>query len=144
MSMNFKMDPKKINKELERKVKVRTKELIKANKKLKDQLDSCLKFEKALEKSKNKYEKLFNESPDMIIAMNRSGIITECNRNAFKFVGINKRDLIGKHFSKASPLLAKDIPRYLKIYHMALKGKKIQPFELNIKTSSGKILKMPY
>ena len=128
------------NEKLDDKVKVRTRELSKVNKKLEDRLNSCVKFEEALEDSKNKYEKLFNESPDMIVTMNRLGIITECNRNTFKLIGVNKRDLVGKHFSKLNVLFAKDIPRYFKIYYMALKGKKIQPVEVNIKTSSGKIL----
>ena len=128
------------NEKLDDKVKVRTRELSKVNKKLEDRLNSCVKFEEALEDSKNKYEKLFNESPDMIVTMNRLGIITECNRNTFKLIGVNKRDLVGKHFSKLNVLFAKDIPRYFKIYYMALKGKKIQPVEVNIKTSSGCIL----
>ncbi len=122
------------------KVKTRTRELAKANKKLKDQLDSYTKIKEELQHSNIKYEKLFSEAPDGIVIMDKLGVITECNKNAVDIIGVAKKDLIGKHFSKVKSLLVKDIPRYFKVYHEVLRGKKLPSMEVSLKDKDGNIL----
>ncbi|MCJ7666628.1 MAG: PAS domain S-box protein, partial [Actinobacteria bacterium] len=95
---------------------------------------------KSSEKSRYEYKRLFSESPDGIIAINRLGVITKCNSSVFNLTGLNKEDLIGKHFSKVSSLPVSDIPKYFKVYYKALKGKKIPPFEVRFIIGDGKYL----
>ena len=128
------------NKELDKKVNVRTKELVKVNKKLKDQLDSRIKIEKELQQSKIKYEKLFNEAPDAIAIINKLGIVTECNQNISKITGFPKKDIIGRHFSKFRGVFLRDIPLFFKIYYDLLKGKKVAPLKVSLKDKYGKVL----
>jgi diguanylate cyclase (GGDEF)-like protein/PAS domain S-box-containing protein len=97
-------------------------------------------LKKDKKRSESKYKKLFNKSPVMMAVIDRKGVVTECNKSALKFIGINKKYLIGKHFSNLKVIFAEDIPGYFKIYKNAVEGKKIRPFEVYIKAGNGKTL----
>jgi diguanylate cyclase (GGDEF)-like protein/PAS domain S-box-containing protein len=112
--------------QLELKVRERTKEL----------LDSYT----LLKNSEKKYKDLFEGAPDSIATINRKGIITSCNTILEQIVGNSKGEIIGKHFSKLSFLMVKDIPRYIKIFTALLTGKRIKPFEISVQQKDGKIL----
>jgi len=113
---------------------------VKAGNELADSEKRYKLLSEELDKSKTKYERLFSESPDGIITLNRLGVVTDCNRVALSIIGVDKKYLIGRHFSKVGPLHASDIPRYFKVYYEALKGKEVLPFEVNLKTSGGETL----
>jgi diguanylate cyclase (GGDEF)-like protein/PAS domain S-box-containing protein len=92
-----------------------------------------------LEENKLKYKRIFNDSPNGIISINKLGIITECNESSYSIMGMNREDFIGKHFAEIGTLFSRDIPKYLKIFNQALKGKKIPPLEIKFKSKDGKI-----
>ena len=53
-----------------------------------------------LEVSRNKYVNLFDFSPIPYFTLNRDGIIKEVNLSASKMLGVERRKIIGKQFSK--------------------------------------------
>jgi diguanylate cyclase (GGDEF)-like protein/PAS domain S-box-containing protein len=95
--------------------------------------------EDKLAKSEDRLRKLFDTSPIYVVTLNKTGIITSCNKSLLKHFKNTKENVVGKHFAKLSFLSLKDIPKYLKIFASVISGKNIKPFEISWKHTDGKI-----
>ena len=78
--------------------------------------------------------------PDGIVIVNNRGKITYCNAATSKFTGLPREEIIGKRFTKFSPLRFQDIPKFTKLFASMLRGKMPQPFEVEWQHSDGSTL----
>ncbi len=68
--------------------------------------------------------------PDGYLRVDSKGKITDCN-SAFLFLtGYSREDIVNKHFTKLPTLRLKDMPRYIKIFNSARRGKFPKSIEL--------------
>lgn len=115
---------KKLNQELEKKVKSRTEQL---NKSLKD-----------LKTSEKKYRRLFDEAIDSIfVAEAVTGIIIDCNQNACKLIEMDKDQLIGMHQKDLHP--REDQQKYISIFEQNKRGNSEEVTDAKVITSSGQL-----
>jgi len=85
--------------------------------------------EERIRESEERYRSLVELAPDSIMTFDLKGVITSCNTASARLSGYSKDELVGKHFSKAGVLRARDIPKYLKMLLFTLRGKVPKPFE---------------
>ncbi len=78
---------KKLNQELEQKVKERTAELEKINKSLRNEVKERKRIEKELRESENRYRNIFNSLNSGLVITDRKGKIVEVNPTACKMYG---------------------------------------------------------
>lgn len=95
-------------------------------------------IESELEKSEEKYRLLFESSPDSIAIIDTNGIIIDCNSQATKISGILKENLIGRPFTELEFIDEENLNEYFELFTAFLDGKKVGPFEVNIKSKKGK------
>jgi PAS domain S-box-containing protein len=95
------------------------------------------KIEETLKESEENYRNIVELAPDSIMTFNLKGVITSCNTASMRLSGYSKDELLGKHFSKAGVLRARDIPRYLKILTFTIRGKVPKPFEVVYRRKDG-------
>ncbi len=88
------------------------------------------KAEHALIESEQRYKGLFELSPIGIVLLDTKGVIQSCNDAVYELSGYTEEELVGKHFSEITPLRAKDIPRFMKIFASVITGKKSKPYEV--------------
>jgi PAS domain S-box-containing protein len=86
-------------------------------------------LQEELVKSEERFRSLVEMAPDGIVTINLNGFITSGNQALFELTGYSEDELIGKHFTKLGTIRARDIPKYIKIFHSVILGKKCDPFE---------------
>ncbi len=79
------------------------------------------------------YHSVVELSPDGIFVLDLKGIVRSCNASAVKLLGYPKEDLIGHKFSDIGKYDMKEIATYLKIFHSIIRGKIVDPFEIDIR-----------
>jgi len=79
--------------------------------------------EKALRESEEKFRNIFESANDCMIYLDRSGRILEVNRKAVQVFGGSKKELLGKHFTRAGVFHPRDIPRLMTNFANILAGK---------------------
>lgn len=67
--------------------------------------------------------------PDGYLSVDLKGKITDCNSTFLNLTGYSREDIVNKHFTKLPTLRLKDIPRYIKIFSSAIRGKLPKSFE---------------
>jgi len=97
------------------------------------------KTELALKESEERYRNLFESSPEAILSVDKKGFITSANSSFEKIHGYDKKDIIGKHFTKLKLIEIKDLPNYIKIFRKLVKGKYVEP--IFVKTKNPKTQK---
>jgi len=88
------------------------------------------KIEEPTEEAEELYRKMVELSPDGIFTVDRKGVITSCNTAATRLLGCPKEELVDKHFTKLGTLQLRDIPKYLKLLSLVLRGKVTEPLEV--------------
>lgn len=88
-------------------------------------------------KIEDKYRLIFDNVNDEIIYLNRYGKILDVNRRIEEILGFKPEEIIGKHFTRLGMIRKRDIPRVLKIFKDALKGKPKFILELDVKHKDG-------
>jgi PAS domain S-box-containing protein len=91
----------------------------------------------AREKAEELYRSVVELSPDSVVTVDTSGVITTCNTAATMMLGYSKDELIGKHFSKIGVIGAKDLPKYVRLLSSVLKGKTTRSLKLAFKRKDG-------
>ena len=86
--------------------------------------------EEALRESEKKYKRLFKATPIGITTLDMKGMITSCNPSVYTQGGYSEDDLVGKHFSKITPIRARDIPKFIKVFTSIIRGEVPKPFEV--------------
>jgi len=109
-------------------------ERTKGQAKLKNDL---LEIQEKANDSEIRYKMLLDLAPESIVTLNTKGIITSINRFGLEQAGYSENELVGKSFSKLSPLRRSDLPRYLKMFLAIKRGKAPKPFDVIYKTKSG-------
>jgi PAS domain S-box-containing protein len=95
------------------------------------------KAEEKLRASEEKYRSIVELAPDSIMTFNLKGVITSVNTASTRLSGYSKDELVGKHFSNAGILRAKDIPKYLKMLPSTARGNVPAPFEVTYRCKDG-------
>jgi len=101
----------KLNKELEQRIKKRTKNL---------------------KTSEERYRHLFEKSPNSIVLMDMQGKILDCNSSVEKIYGYKRGDLISKTFMEISLVPAEIFPVIMKKFKFLLKNEIPEPLEIQI------------
>ncbi len=91
-----------------------------------------------LKKNSEIYGNLIEGAPDSIVAVDLKGNIAYCNKATEFLTGYAKEELVGKHFSRLVSMESEEIHRSLKLFKALRKGKKVAPFEMQVKHKSGK------
>ncbi|MBW2063323.1 MAG: PAS domain S-box protein [Deltaproteobacteria bacterium] len=81
---------------LEREVKKRTSELVKMNKRLRQEIEERKRAEKALRESEERFRSISASAQDGIVMMDSKGNITYWNEAAERIFGYTKEEVIGK------------------------------------------------
>ena len=90
-----------------------------------------------LKESEERYRNLVDLAPDGIVLIDVKGRILELNRAFAELTGHSREEIIGKHFSKLPTLLAKEIPRYVKMFASFFSGKIPSTIPFEYVTKSG-------
>ncbi|MDY0020216.1 MAG: PAS domain S-box protein [Anaerolineae bacterium] len=123
---------------LEKLVEARTAELQQTNKKLLAEIEEHKRAEVQLAASEANYRNIFELSPVGIVTVNLKGFITSCNPAFCELSGFPEEALVGKHFTQAPTLRAKDIPQYIKVFNNILLGSRTGMIEFPWVRSDGK------
>jgi len=95
------------------------------------------KAEEALKASLEKYANLIKSSPIGIITIDTKGKITSCNKRVLDLTGYKRKEFVGENFTRFKILKVKEIARLLKMLVQAIKGRKIQKFEISWQHKNG-------
>jgi len=86
------------------------------------------RIEESLSSSEERWRSLFELAPDGFITVDLKGFVTSINDAFTKITGFSEEEIVGKHFTKLGTFrLVKEIPKFLKMFGAALKGKAIPP-----------------
>jgi PAS domain S-box-containing protein len=99
---------------------------------IEEQTKEFFDSKKLLLNNKNKYQKLFESSPESIAILDNDGRIIDCNENTSKIIGMEKNKIIGKSFSKLGLINKKDFEKYIKIISTLSKDEELKPIEINV------------
>ncbi len=72
------------------------------------------KAEEALKESERQYRTIVETAPDVILTVNKKGIITSCNKTITKTTGYSLDEVLGKHYSKLPFLIPMEINNLLR------------------------------
>lgn len=96
------------------------------------------KVQKALHESENRYRNLVETAPEAIYTLSEDGTITSLNPTFEKITGWRRSEWLGKSF--AAIIHPDDLPLALETFQKALRGKTPSPYELRVRSKSGKYL----
>ncbi len=91
----------------------------------KQPIDELAKLRKRVtELEKSEQHKISPEFlSDGYLCVNLKGKITDCNSAFLNHTGYSREDIVNKHFTKLQTVRLKDIPRYIKMFNSARRGK---------------------
>ena len=88
--------------------------------------------EEALRISERKYSDLVQQSPDVIISLDKIGNFLSFNPAAERVSGFSAKEIIGRHFTRVGIMDKESIAKSLKEFGLILTGEERQPFDLVI------------
>jgi PAS domain S-box-containing protein len=91
----------------------------------------------AMQESEERFRLLFENSPDAITLLDRSGTIIDLNESTERLTGYTKEELVRKSFDKLLTLDPKDLPKLREKYVNLSTGRKVDPYELEIIRKDG-------
>ena len=98
-----------------------------------------IEMEKSLRESEEKYRTLFEEDPNYTMLLGTDGTILDVNQSSTKLIGIPKKDLIGKNYSKLLSGKQNDLEPQVYRINSLLHGESVEPFEFKFINSDGNI-----
>ncbi len=93
-----------------------------------------------VKKSEEKYKHLFEQAIDPIITLDKKGKFVDVNEQVAKLLGHNKKDLIGKDFTKTNILTPVSAKKAYDNFLKRMKGENVPPYEVEVVTKSGEII----
>lgn len=93
-----------------------------------------------LEKSKEKFKKLFEANPDPVYLVDEDGIFQKVNPSFFEISGYDKEEIIGKRFDEIGFLPEESKEKVQKNFENMREGKEMEPYNIQINTKSGERL----
>jgi PAS domain S-box-containing protein len=118
------MERKKVhdsNQELEKRVEERTAQLLRANKKLRQEVAERKKAESALRDSEQRFRCLSENSPEIIYTLGQDGAFTYVNPAWESVLGHSVAEVTGKYFVDFSP--KEDSKKYVRLFKRIRDGK---------------------
>ncbi|MFX1574721.1 MAG: PAS domain S-box protein [Promethearchaeota archaeon] len=97
-----------------------------------------------LKASEEKYRNLYENSPSAILLISMKGDILDCNLVSKKLSGFTRNQLIGKNVLDTSFIPEKYIPVVLEDLKVLLKGKSLDPREIQLFNKNGNLLWISY
>lgn len=89
-----------------------------------------VRMEEKLRESEEKYRTMVELAPDLIITVNKEGIIVSCNFAAESGSGYSKDEIIGKHFLESPLLHGIDAAYAQKLFNSMMKEELREPIEI--------------
>jgi len=96
-------------------------------------------LERKIEESERRYRGLYESSPIALTVTDSNGVILDVNSATEKIFGFKKSEVIGKKYFNLGIYSCEQVERFKNDYKEALKGKKINPMEVQIKRKDGTI-----
>jgi PAS domain S-box-containing protein len=94
--------------------------------------------EKARSESEDRYRQIFDNVNAIIVRLNKYGKITEINSRVEELFGYRREDLLGKRFTRLGIVTVQDLPRLMKLFVNAMRGKhSTHQDELEIRDKDG-------
>ena len=93
-----------------------------------------------IKKSEEKYKHLFDKAIDPIIIIDKKGKFVDVNEEVIKLLEYNKKDLIGKDFTKINILTQRSIKKTQDNLLKKMKGENVPPYEVEVITKTGEII----
>jgi len=79
-------------------------------------------MENALRESEERFRDLFNSHPETIIVLDLNGCIADINKAGFAVSGMNREDILGKHFTDFKAIEKRHVPRYSEMFTRMITG----------------------
>ncbi|MFA6271815.1 MAG: PAS domain-containing protein [Patescibacteria group bacterium] len=89
---------------------------------------------------KNLYETIFNILPDVVLLIDKKGILIGVNSRMEDWLGYNKEEVIGLHLLKLPAITVKGKIIVAKKFADRIRGKVVTPYELEFKAKNGTVL----
>ncbi len=86
------------------------------------------------------YRSMVELSPDGILTIDASGIITSCNTAVTRMLGYSSDEQVGRHFTKTGAFRLEDVPKHLKLFADILAGKTAEPIEAILQRKDGTLI----
>jgi len=96
-------------------------------------------LERKIEESERRYRGLYESSPIALTVTDSNGVVLDANSATEKIFGFKKSEVIGKKYFDLGIYSCEQVERFKNDYKEALKGKKINPMEVQIKRKDGTI-----
>ncbi len=93
----------------------------------------------ALIQSEEKYRILFESASDLIMLIDPSGRIVDCNNAVDAVIGLSKEEIVGKLFTETGMILEEDIAKYSDLLSDVLSGLKVRSIEAKAVNRKGRI-----
>ncbi|MEO0136437.1 MAG: PAS domain S-box protein [candidate division WOR-3 bacterium] len=111
--------------------------------KLKSAFNELRESNRQLDAKVKRLERIFDNSEDIIVFINKYGTIVDINKSVKQILGYDPDDLKGKHFAKAGVILAEEVSALLEAFKNALKKEVVRnPIGLTVVTKEGNKLNM--
>ena len=88
-----------VNQELEQRVTQRTEQLLKSNRRLREEILDKEKAQRALAYSESLYRSLYHANPSLFITLNQQGEVESINDYGLQFLGYSRDAVVGHPFS---------------------------------------------
>ncbi|MBN2367777.1 PAS domain S-box protein [Candidatus Woesearchaeota archaeon] len=94
--------------------------------------------EKKLRESEEKYRAIFDSIPELVVLLDKKGVVKDINNNLIELSGYSKETIIGKNILNA-PFMTKSAQlKIVKNLALRMMGKKLSPYECEFKTKNRK------
>jgi len=93
--------------------------------------------EEQLRSSEERYRSVVELAPDGIVLVSPTGVIMDCNCAVLDFLGLEREEVVGKHFSRLSVLTEDQVRSFLQQFSAAVLGERRGPVELTWQHSDG-------
>ena len=85
------------------------------------------------------YKTIFEQSPEAIVVVNKSGTVLNANKRTKEWLGYNPEEIIGKKILKIPFIPDKSKSTIKKNFIKRMLGKKISPYEIDFLTKNGEV-----
>ena len=100
-------------------------------------LSNQKKTEKTIKEVEDRYNQIFETSPDAMVLLDNKGKFIKTNNRLHELIGYDKLEIIGVNLLNASFIPAQSKIRIMKNFSQRMLGKKTQPYEVDFITKSG-------
>ncbi|MBP2046076.1 PAS domain S-box-containing protein [Methanobacterium aggregans] len=84
------------------------------------------------------YNVLFKHSQDYVFILGLDGNIIDFNYEVEKIGGLNRHEIVGKHFSEFKEILGGDISKHKRFLEDLIRGESVTPFDSDFVSTTGK------